>query len=67
MTNQGLGREQQRVRSEDGTEIYAQAVGNPSLPSVVFIRGFGFSSIVFEKLFQDPTLLDNAYLVRFSY
>jgi len=66
MTNQGLVREQQRVRSEDGTEIYAQGVGNPSLPSVVFIHGFGLSSIVFDNLFQDPTLLDNAYLVRYD-
>jgi len=40
--------------------------GNPSLPSIVFIHGFGLSSIVFENLFQDPTLLDNAYLVRYD-
>ena len=52
------------IRSEDGTEIYADAVGNPSLPSIVFIHGLALSSIVFEGLFQDRTLLDNAYLVR---
>ena len=59
------GRTHQLVRSEDGTEIYADAVGNPSLPSIVFIHGLALSSIVFEKLFQDRTLLDNAYLVRY--
>ncbi|KAH7884167.1 alpha beta-hydrolase [Phlebopus sp. FC_14] len=55
------------IRSKDETEIYAEAVGDPSLPlSIVFIHGLGLSSIVFEKLFQDRTLLENAYLVRYD-
>ncbi|KAF8437240.1 Alpha/Beta hydrolase protein [Boletus edulis BED1] len=41
----------QRLRSDDGTEIYAEALGNPSLPSI---------------LFQDRTLLSHAYLVRYD-
>lgn len=53
----------QFVRSEDGTLIYADAVGNPLLPSIVFVHGLSLSSIVFEGLFQDRTLLANAYLV----
>ncbi|KAI5996871.1 alpha beta-hydrolase [Pisolithus orientalis] len=55
-----------RILSDDGTPIYAEAVGNSSLPSIIFIHGLGLSSIVFEKLFQDRTLLNNAYLVRYD-
>lgn len=54
----------QLVRSVDGTLIYADSVGNPSLPSIVFIHGGALSSIVFEDLFLDRTLLNHAYLVR---
>ncbi|TFK38330.1 Alpha/Beta hydrolase protein [Crucibulum laeve] len=40
--------------SADGTKIYANCVGDPSKPAVIFIHGFCFSSVVFEPIFIDP-------------
>lgn len=52
------------VRSADGTEIYADAVGDPARPAIVFIHGFSLSALVFDPIFADPEWLENAYLVR---
>jgi pimeloyl-ACP methyl ester carboxylesterase len=49
--------------SSDGTIIYAEAVGNPTNPSVVFVHGFALSGIVFDKLFADARMIDKLYLV----
>ncbi|EAU82331.1 hypothetical protein CC1G_06641 [Coprinopsis cinerea okayama7 len=54
------------VTSSDGTSIYATAVGNPDLPSLVFIHGFSLSCKVFEPLFKDSRLLERFYLVAFD-
>ncbi|KAG2014999.1 hypothetical protein CC2G_008312 [Coprinopsis cinerea AmutBmut pab1-1] len=54
------------VTSSDGTGIYATAVGNPELPSIVFIHGFALSAKVFERLFSDSRLLQRFYLVAFD-
>jgi hypothetical protein len=51
------------VQSKDGTKIWTHAVGNPAKPAIVFIPGFCFTALVFEKQFDDPTLLENLYLV----
>lgn len=51
------------LKSSDGTDIYATALGNPSKPSLVFTHGFALSGIVFDELFQNAMLLNRFYLV----
>lgn len=52
------------VQSSDGTAIWAEAVGDPSKPSILFAHGLWLSAGVFDDVFRDERLLDNAYLVR---
>ncbi|KAJ7840507.1 alpha/beta-hydrolase [Mycena olivaceomarginata] len=52
--------------SSDGTQIYAEASGNPANPSIVLAYGFALSGIVFDKLFSDPRMLKKLYLVRYD-
>lgn len=49
--------------SADGTEVYADAVGDPAKPAVVFIHGFSLSTIVFDTIFNDQLWIDQVYLV----
>lgn len=51
------------VVSKDGIEIYADAVGDPTKPALVFIHGFSLSSIVFDSIFADHLWTDYVYLV----
>lgn len=53
------------VQSNDGTQIWTHAAGNPTKPSVVFIPGFSCTALAFEKQFDDSKLLENLYLVSF--
>ena len=52
------------VVSSDGGKIYAEAVGDPSKPAIVFIPGYSLPSLVFQKQFEDGDLLKEFYLVR---
>lgn len=52
------------LKSSDGTTIYAEAKGDSSKPSIVFLHGFTLSAAVWDGLFDDPKLLDKFYLVR---
>ncbi|KAI0630974.1 alpha/beta-hydrolase [Trametes polyzona] len=54
------------VRSRDGTAIYAEAVGSPRNPHVVFIHEVTLSSVVFDELARDRRLTDHLYLVRYD-
>ncbi|EIW85568.1 alpha beta-hydrolase [Coniophora puteana RWD-64-598 SS2] len=54
------------LKSTDGTLIYAEATGDPSKPSVVFVHGFLLSGESFDNLFEDQKLLDKLYLVRYD-
>jgi pimeloyl-ACP methyl ester carboxylesterase len=51
------------LQSKDGTIIYADAIGNPTNPGVVFIHGSFLNAVVFDNLFADKSLLDKLYLV----
>jgi hypothetical protein len=51
------------ISSSDGTNIYANAIGSPLNPSLVFIHGFMLSDIVFDGVLQDPRMLSQFYLV----
>lgn len=55
------------VVSKDGTSIWAEAVGTPSKPAVIFIHGFSCTGAAFDKQFCDPEMLSNLYMVRFPY
>lgn len=54
------------VKSEDGTEIHAEACGDHTKPHVVFVHGLACASSVFDKLFALPDLQQNLYLVRYD-
>lgn len=41
------------VTSADGTQIWAEETGDHTRPAIVFLPGFGFSSLAFEKQFGD--------------
>ncbi|KAK0190064.1 Alpha/Beta hydrolase protein [Armillaria mellea] len=56
----------QLVPSKDGALIYADAVGNPTKPCLVFVHGFTLSGAVFDNLFTNPKLIANFYLVRYD-
>ena len=51
------------LSSNDGTPIYAEAIGNPENPHVVLAHGLNLSSATFNNLFEDKRLLENVYLV----
>jgi len=54
------------LKSTDGNDIYAEAVGDASKPAVVLVHGFMLSSGAFDNLFEDQRLLDKLYLIRYD-
>lgn len=52
------------VVSTDGTKIWAEGVGDQSKPAIVFLHGFAFSAVAFEKQFTDLTLRENLHMVE---
>ncbi|KAJ7027546.1 Alpha/Beta hydrolase protein [Mycena alexandri] len=54
------------LKSADGTDVYAEALGDSSNPAVVFIHGFSMSSMAFNAIFSDPQWIANVYLVRYD-
>lgn len=53
-----------KLVSSDGIEIYAESVGNPLKPHVVFVHGFTLSGAVFDRIFHDAEHQASYYLVR---
>ena len=49
-------------RSSDGTHIYAEAVGSPRNPHVVFIHEATLCASVFDEPFQDTRLTDHLFM-----
>ncbi|KZO91373.1 alpha/beta-hydrolase [Calocera viscosa TUFC12733] len=54
------------LTSSDGTKIYAEATGDPSKPSIIFVPGFALSAVVFDGLFHNERLLEKYYLVLYE-
>ncbi|KIJ46885.1 hypothetical protein M422DRAFT_29072 [Sphaerobolus stellatus SS14] len=54
------------VKSNDGTEIYAEATGNKSKPTVAFVHGLGLSSVVWDAQFLDSELTERIYAIRYD-
>lgn len=55
------------MTSADGTEIYADATGNPSNPCIVFIHGLALSGAVWNDIFASPKYSKDFYLVSLSH
>lgn len=51
------------ISSVDGTKVYADAIGDSSNPSIIFIHGFALSASVFDNIFIGKRYADNYYLV----
>ena len=54
------------LTSADGSTVYAEAVGDPSKPHVVFLHGFSLSTVVFDCIFYNPRYAKEFYLVRYD-
>ncbi|KAF9054246.1 Alpha/Beta hydrolase protein [Panaeolus papilionaceus] len=54
------------VSSIDGTKIYAEAIGDPTLPAIVYIHGNSLCGDVFDYQFFDKKLQSAFYQVRFD-
>ena len=54
------------LTSADGTAIYAEAVGDPTNPHIVFLHGFWLASVVWDCIFHNPRYADQFYLVRYD-
>ncbi|KAF4596230.1 hypothetical protein EYR40_008084 [Pleurotus pulmonarius] len=54
------------VKSRDGTPIFAQATGDPTKQSIVFVHGFALSGVAFDRLVANPKFRSDFYLVRFD-
>lgn len=54
------------VTSRDGTQIWAEATGNPNKPPVVFIPGFSCTSLAFNKQWYDTYMTSNLYMIRYD-
>ena len=54
------------LTSPDGTVIYADAIGNPKMPHLVFVHGLSLSTVVFDCIFSDPRYTASQYLVRYD-
>lgn len=51
------------INSTDGVQIYATAVGQSHLPSIVLVHGLACSVLIWASLLQNADLLKNFYLV----
>lgn len=54
------------VTSADGTQIWAEATGNPKKPAVVFIPGFSCTSLAFDKQWYNTFMTSNLYMIRYD-
>jgi pimeloyl-ACP methyl ester carboxylesterase len=52
------------VTSADGTQIWAEATGDPNKPAVVLIPGFSCTSLAFDKQWYNPFMTSSLYMVR---
>ncbi|KAL9711956.1 hypothetical protein Ac2012v2_005030 [Leucoagaricus gongylophorus] len=54
------------ISAIDGLKIYAEAIGDPSKPAIVYIHGNSTSSGVWDSQFFDEGLGNSFYQVRFD-
>lgn len=46
--------------------MYAEVIGDPSKPTVVFAHGIYSSAAIFDNMFSDERLLAEVYLIRYD-
>jgi pimeloyl-ACP methyl ester carboxylesterase len=51
------------VASNDGTQIFAEAKGDPSNPCIVFLHGLSTGMGCFNNIFADPLWIARVFLV----
>ncbi|KAH6902684.1 Alpha/Beta hydrolase protein [Coprinopsis sp. MPI-PUGE-AT-0042] len=54
------------ITASDGTQIFATAVGQSHLPSLVFVHGYAFSTLIWESIIANSDLLKQFYLVAYD-
>jgi len=64
MSKKSHKRVEKVLKSADGLDIYATAVGNPHYPPIVLLHGGAMSIVCWDKLLQSNDLLSKHYLVR---
>lgn len=52
------------LTSADGSKLYAEAIGDPTKHSIVFIHGFTLSGAVFDNIFLNKDFISSFYVVR---
>lgn len=61
-----LNLSQKIVKSRDGTDIFAEAIGDPSKPHVVFVHGYTANGTSFDPLWALPSLQQELYAIRYD-
>jgi pimeloyl-ACP methyl ester carboxylesterase len=51
------------ITASDGTQIFATAVGQSHLPSLVFVHGYAFSTLIWASIMANSDLLKHFHLV----
>ncbi|KAH6904866.1 Alpha/Beta hydrolase protein [Coprinopsis sp. MPI-PUGE-AT-0042] len=54
------------ITASDGTQIFATAVGQSHLPSLVFVHGYAFSTLIWASIIANSDLLKQFYLVAYD-
>ncbi|TFY80976.1 hypothetical protein EWM64_g3033 [Hericium alpestre] len=54
------------LKSTDGCDLYAEAIGDHSNPHVVLLHGMGSSAAIFDVFCHQYSLVDNLYIVRYD-
>ncbi|KAH6904868.1 Alpha/Beta hydrolase protein [Coprinopsis sp. MPI-PUGE-AT-0042] len=54
------------ITASDGTRIFATAVGQSHLPSLVFVHGYAFSALIWASIMANSDLLKKFYLVAYD-
>ena len=62
----GVAANVKHLSSADGTAVYAEAVGNPLNPHIVFLHGLALTNVVFDRIFHDADYAEKYYLVRYD-
>ncbi|KAG9292476.1 hypothetical protein G9A89_001549 [Geosiphon pyriformis] len=54
------------VTSNDGLKIYAEEIGDPQQPTIIFLHGYLGTRLVWEPQFASKSLRENFHLVRWD-
>ncbi|KAF6759660.1 Alpha/Beta hydrolase protein [Ephemerocybe angulata] len=66
LVNTTIATTERFVTSTDGTQIFAKAVGDPRLPSIVFVHGFALSALVWTSILHEKKLLKYFQMIAYD-